>query len=522
MSPRRFALCALLAAAPASAQRRASPRPVAPAPAPADPNCLTCPLEPPGFALRPIDRATVRVLAYRGAGAEVVQGHGDVTRLVASPVIDSGSGVVVSPSGVILTARHVLEGADVAAVIFPGQRVPVPAELIASDPAHDVAFLAIRPAAPVRDVVALPTAPPTLTSGQRVSISGYPLTAVERYPAAVAGEFARLNNDGRIQLSVSVNGGNSGGPVLDADGNLLGVVSMRGDPTQGVEGLSIVESVSHAIALWRDEAARAPAPTFGPRDEATAWALGELLRLEPARAVLDAEARRRLLATSLDGLRPEVTVLFAALFWNAGVAELEAASVGAGAVPAATQPLFTAASTLLQRAAATAPWLHENHPFLRYHLRTAGALVVAPRTTVQRSDEGSGTPQHAALLVSDPAEGPAAPWQAGGLSARRPVLRLEMPTLSGIFRVIEPHVRGVGAPDPRHIPVATLRVRLDAQGAITDARVHQATGDARFDASLDARLQAMLATRPRAAGIPPGELASFAGRDLYVPLSFQR
>ncbi len=357
-----------------------------------DPDCLTCPLEPPGFALRPIDRATVRVLAYRGAGAEVVQGRGDVARMVATPVIDSGSGVVVSPGGVILTARHVLEGADVAAVIFPGQRVPVPAALIASDPAHDVAFLAIRPAAPLRDVVALPTTPPTLTSGQRVSISGYPLTAVERYPAAVAGEFARLNNDGRIQLSVSVNGGNSGGPVLDAGGSLLGVVSMRGDPTQGVEGLSIVESVSHAITLWRDEAAQAAAPTFGPRDDATAWALGELLRLEPARAVMDPEARQRLLATSFEGLTPEVTALFAVLLWNAGVAELEAASVGAGAVPAATQPLFTASSSLLQRAAAAAPWLHENHPFLRYHLRTGGALVVAPRTTVQGSDEGSGTP----------------------------------------------------------------------------------------------------------------------------------
>lgn len=349
-------------------------------------------IESPGFTLRPIDRATVRIFGVMGLGARFGRGRSGSLRLLAAPEVSFGSGVVISAEGVVLTARHVLEGADRVVVVFPGQRVAVPATPIFSDVTHDIAFLQVMTQRPISDHVALPErAAAPLTSGQRVFASGYPLTADERYPAAASGEFARMNNDGRMQLSISVNHGNSGGPVLDEAGRLLGVVSMRGEPERGVEGLSLVEPIEHASAAWQREGRSVERPTFTDDDARVAQGFYDLIQLDPEHDDRDAVRTQRVLSLAHASLRPEEMALVGALAWNEALLELDVSRVSAPAdLPADrrrhAEALLGVASDLTTRSLREAPYLGANYGFLYLYARIRGA-VVAPAPTPERDSE---------------------------------------------------------------------------------------------------------------------------------------
>ena len=71
--------------------------------------------------LRPIDRASVRVLQITGASAYTFEGRvSRVRRAVSLPDAVHGTGVVIGPDGLVLTAAHVVRGGDVLAVLRPG------------------------------------------------------------------------------------------------------------------------------------------------------------------------------------------------------------------------------------------------------------------------------------------------------------------------------------------------------------------------------------------------------------------
>ncbi|MEP9376542.1 serine protease [Aquabacter sp. CN5-332] len=135
----------------------------------------------------------------------------------------SGTGFFVSTQGHVLTNHHVVEGCRRLQIVRP-LSAPIPATLVADDATNDLALLqtAARPA----DVPPLMLRPRV---GHKVYVFGYPLAGV----LATSGNFtdglvtasAGLGDDTRmLQISAPVQPGNSGGPLLDQNGNVIGVI----------------------------------------------------------------------------------------------------------------------------------------------------------------------------------------------------------------------------------------------------------------------------------------------------------
>ena len=146
-----------------------------------------------------------------------------------------GSGVVVNDGGQVLTAHHVLNGATEVEVVFSdGTRSA--ASVVSADPAKDLALLA---PSTLPEVVV----PAVLGGGVRVGDEVYPLGNPFGFTGTLtagvvsglgrtllredgAGELAEL-----IQFDAAVNPGSSGGPLVDAGGQVVGIVTALANPT---------------------------------------------------------------------------------------------------------------------------------------------------------------------------------------------------------------------------------------------------------------------------------------------------
>lgn len=277
--------------------------------------------------MRPIDRATVRIFALHGMAMEIHRNdRTGRSRAVAVAQAGHGTGVVVDPDGFIVTAAHVVSDAQQIAVVMPGGNEGYPADVVFTDPAHDIAI--IRAGRTFQHFVTLPARQPTVQLGDRVGITGYPLTPDERMPAAASGEISRLTNDGRLQLAASINPGNSGGPVVDSLGTLIGVVSSRLQPQEGAQGIAFIEPIEPAIRAFRDNVRRSRAleGNINVRKDLAQVVVASLrmiaLGLDPDETVLNR------LVTAIDQSNDtDSMALFAGYLWNGITGALEAADV---------------------------------------------------------------------------------------------------------------------------------------------------------------------------------------------------
>jgi len=136
----------------------------------------------------------------------------------------SGSGVIVSRAGHILTAAHVVAGAS-RLKIFTAQG-PQIANVLRIDEANDLAVIKLA----VGTYRALPvTTSRKIRLGQTVATIGFPNIEIQGFsPKVTRGEISSLNGIGddprAWQISVPVQPGNSGGALLDENGNVIGVV----------------------------------------------------------------------------------------------------------------------------------------------------------------------------------------------------------------------------------------------------------------------------------------------------------
>ena len=203
------------------------------------------------------------------AGAQVV---GDVFRRVSPSVVvirsrgrdvaesgqvrfgEIGSGVLISADGKIMTAAHVVQAMDEIHVEFIGGET-VPARVVASEPAADlsllqldrvpagvkVARLANSSAVRVGDQVLVVGAPYGLSyslSVGYVSARWAPNTVYRAFPLA---EF--------LQTDATINTGNSGGPMFNLAGEVVGIVSHNISKGGGSEGLGFVVTINTAREL---------------------------------------------------------------------------------------------------------------------------------------------------------------------------------------------------------------------------------------------------------------------------------
>lgn len=160
----------------------------------------------------------------------------------AAVPVRSGTGflIAVSKNPCVLTAQHVVKDAKSIKVVLGGKTFT--ARVVGADPANDVALLQITVAGNAAlSQTALPiTASRQVKLGDSVLTIGFPNTDVQGVtPKLTRGEInslAGIQDDPRyFQTSVAVQPGNSGGPLVDMHGNVIGVVTMRLDDLKTLE-----------------------------------------------------------------------------------------------------------------------------------------------------------------------------------------------------------------------------------------------------------------------------------------------
>jgi S1-C subfamily serine protease len=166
-------------------------------------------------------------LPRQGAGAELPRDKppplapGERT---ARRAVSSGTGFVVAARR-IMTNHHVVEGcAEVAARLPDGRELP--ARVLASDATRDLALLSTEAEA---GPILLFRSTGTYRRGEGVVTYGFPLAGLlSSGPTLTTGEVSALaglaDNQRHIQISAPVQPGNSGGPLLDMRGQVIGVV----------------------------------------------------------------------------------------------------------------------------------------------------------------------------------------------------------------------------------------------------------------------------------------------------------
>lgn len=140
-----------------------------------------------------------------------------------------GSGFFVHDSGLVVTNAHLAEQPDFWVVNHAGARYrPEP---VFSDAELDLAVL--RLPGPVPRLLALREAPPRI--GEPVIALGNPLgLGLAASRGIVSAEPAAIGGLHRLQTDAAINAGNSGGPLLDGAGQVIGVVNARTVVGQGV------------------------------------------------------------------------------------------------------------------------------------------------------------------------------------------------------------------------------------------------------------------------------------------------
>ena len=169
----------------------------------------------------------------------------------------SGTGFLIH-DGILATNRHVIneEFIEQLKIHFPsapaGEQGPFTAELIYKDPDKDLAFLKVETSLP-------PLTTPAQHSfrrGQDVIVIGNPGIGDQVLKNAVnTGNLSTevmLDGQQYYQLGISINGGNSGGPVLDMSGEVLGVATLGWNGKEGLAACVPLPQLTEALAKARN------------------------------------------------------------------------------------------------------------------------------------------------------------------------------------------------------------------------------------------------------------------------------
>ena len=160
-----------------------------------------------------------------------------------------GSGFIVSPDGYIITNAHVVDGASEVTVKLTDRR-EFTAKVVGADKRTDIALIKID----ARNLPALDmAAPPAVKQGEWVVAIGSPFGFENSISAGIVSGVHRALPGGQmtpfIQTDVAVNPGNSGGPLLNAAGQVVGVNSQIYSRSGGYMGLSFAIPADVAVKV---------------------------------------------------------------------------------------------------------------------------------------------------------------------------------------------------------------------------------------------------------------------------------
>lgn len=149
-----------------------------------------------------------------------------------------GSGFIITTDGLVVTNHHVIDDADEVEVVLQDGRV-LPAEIIGRDPATDLAVLRVDAGEPLPFVRFGDS--DTLRVGEWVVAIGNPFGLGGSLTAGVVSAQGRDiggRYDDYVQTDVAINSGNSGGPLFNMDGEVIGVNTAIFSPTGASVGIS--------------------------------------------------------------------------------------------------------------------------------------------------------------------------------------------------------------------------------------------------------------------------------------------
>ncbi len=215
-----------------------------------------------GAAAPPLtDEESINVSVYKQASPAVANILTKATEydffMDPVPVEGAGSGFVIDPRGYILTNFHVVQDAQSIEVVL-GDQSRYAAKFVGADQRNDVALLKVDPKG--KHLAALPLGDSsTLQVGQKVLAIGNPFGFQSTLTTGVVSALGRTVQtsqttfiDEAIQTDAAINRGNSGGPLINSHGDVIGINSAIYTPSGTTAGIGFAIPINTAKAIAHD------------------------------------------------------------------------------------------------------------------------------------------------------------------------------------------------------------------------------------------------------------------------------
>jgi S1-C subfamily serine protease len=208
-----------------------------------------------------------------------------------------GSGFIINQEGQIITNHHVISGSSDVEVTLPDQST-YKATVLVKDPQDDLALIKIEPKKKLPHLALGDS--DRLQVGQKVLAIGQPLglqgTLTVGVVSTVGRDIEGENNqrlEGMIQTDAAINSGNSGGPLLDSQGNVVGINTAIYGPNGNI-GIGFAMPINRVKNMLEDYRAgkRFGKPYFGATVVYIAGDLAEALHLPSSGGLLIQEIHR--------------------------------------------------------------------------------------------------------------------------------------------------------------------------------------------------------------------------------------
>jgi putative serine protease PepD len=204
---------------------------------------------------------SINVRIYRQASAAVANILTKATEydffMDPVPVEGAGSGFVIDPRGYILTNFHVVEGAQSIEVVL-GDQSHHAAKFIGADQRNDVALIKIDPKGKKLVTLSLGDSS-ALQVGQKVLAIGNPFGFQSTLTTGIVSALGRTVQtsqttfiDEAIQTDAAINRGNSGGPLINSHGEVIGINSAIYTPTGTTAGIGFAIPINTAKSIAND------------------------------------------------------------------------------------------------------------------------------------------------------------------------------------------------------------------------------------------------------------------------------
>lgn len=211
-----------------------------------------------------------------------------------APRQGAGSGFVIDKQGHVVTNYHVVEGAQRFFVAFGNVEESYPAELVGFDQSNDIAVLKVQAPENMLKPVELGDSA-NLQVGQTAIAIGNPFALGQTITTGVVSSLNRTLQveqnrviSGLIQTDAAINQGNSGGPLFDSSGRVIGVNTLIYSPSGGSVGIGFAIPINTVKRFVPDliQFGRARHPYLGIMPLALSPRLSKMLKLDVSEGLL--------------------------------------------------------------------------------------------------------------------------------------------------------------------------------------------------------------------------------------------